>query len=77
MTTGIRLTQRAVTKCAAGLCAEQGPVRQTYEALRSEIVTTLVVNADGYLLAHGRGGFLSNGFFSRIRTVYQIRSRPR
>jgi transposase len=77
MTTGIRLTQSAVTQCAAGLCAQQGPVRKAYEALRSEIATAPVVNTDDTGWRTGGVPSYLMGFFSKTHAVYQIRPRHR
>jgi transposase len=77
MTTGIRLTQSAVTQCAAGLCAREGPVRKVYEALRAGIAAEPVVNTDDTGWRTGGVASYLMGFFSRTHAVYQIRAQHR
>lgn len=75
--TGIRLTQSALTQQAGKLCAAHGPVGTAYRELREEIREAPVVNTDdtGWRTG-GQPSFLM-GFFTPLLAVYQIRKRHR
>lgn len=77
MTTGIRLTQSAVTQCAGVLCREGGRVRGTYQKLRGEIAAAPVVNTDDTGWRTGGVPSYLMGFFTKTLAVYQIRPQHR
>jgi ribosomal protein S27AE len=75
--TGIGITQSALTQRAAKLCREQGPVGKLYRQLREELRESSVVNTDdtGWRTG-GKQSFLM-GFFTPLLAVFQIRERHR
>ncbi len=77
ISTGIGITQSALTQRAAKLCREQGEVGKVYEQLREEIRESSVVNTDdtGWRTG-GKQSFLM-GFFTPLLAVFQIRKRHR
>jgi transposase len=77
MTTGIALTQSAITQRAGALCARQGPVGKAYQSLREEIASSETVNTDdtGWRTG-GQPSFLM-GFFTKLTAVYQVRDQHR
>lgn len=75
--TGIRITQGALTQRAAKLCCEQGPARKAYRQLRAQLCDSSVVNTDdtGWRTG-GKQSFLM-GFFTPRLALFQIRERHR
>ena len=75
--TGISLTQSALTQQAGKLCAGHGPVGTAYRELREEIREAPVVNTDdtGWRTG-GQPSFLM-GFFTPLLAVFQIRKHHR
>jgi len=75
--TGIILTQSALTQQAGKLCAAHGPIGTAYRELREEVREAPVVNTDdtGWRTG-GQPSFLM-GFFTPLLAVYQIRERHR
>jgi hypothetical protein len=75
--TGISLTQGALTQQAGKLCAAHGPVGAAYLQLRGEVREAPVLNTDdtGWRTA-GQPSYLM-GFFTPLLAVYQIRRRHR
>ena len=76
-TTGIRLSQSALTQAASALCAPDGAIHVAYQELRRAIPASPVVNTDdtGWRIG-GAGAFLM-GFFTPVMAFFQIRWRHR
>lgn len=72
-TTGIELSQSALTQAAGALCGEGGVVAAAYRKLREELSQSNVVNTDdtGWRIG-GKLAFLM-GFFTPVLSVFQIR----
>ena len=76
-TTGIRLSQSALTQAAGVLCAPDGAIQSAYQELRQAIPVSPVVNTDdtGWRIG-GAGAFLM-GFFTPLIAFFQIRWQHR
>jgi transposase len=77
MTTGIKLTQSALTQQAGALCAPQGAVQKVYQSLREEMANAAVVNTDDTSWRTGGRPSYLMGFFTKRTAVYQVRDRHR
>jgi hypothetical protein len=75
--TGIGLTQSALTQQAEKLCATHGPVGTAYHELREQIREAPVVNTDDTGWRTGGQPTFLMGFFTPLLAVYQIRERHR
>jgi transposase len=76
-TTGIRITQSAVTQWALSLTAQGTHLHASYEALRTELRESPVVHTDdtGWR-TDGQGSFMM-GFFTRTVMFFQVRFQHR
>lgn len=76
-TTGIVLSQSALTQAAGALCRQGGVIGNAYQALRQEVSKAPVVNTDdtGWRIG-GKLAFLM-GFFTPVLAVFQVRWRHR
>lgn len=75
--TGIRITQGALTQRAAKLCREQGPARKAYRQLCGQLRESAVVNTDDTGWRTGGKQSFMMGFFTPLLAVFQIRERHR
>jgi len=75
--TGISITQGALTQRAAKVCREQGTVGKTYRQLCAEIRESSVVNTDDTGWRTGGKASYLMGFFTKTLAVFQIRKRHR
>ena len=75
--TGIDITQSALTQKAESLCRENAAGAKTYEGLIEQLRQSPRVNTDdtGWRIG-GQPGFLM-GFFTKLLAVYQVRKRHR
>jgi transposase len=77
MSTGIELTQSALTQRAGVLCAPQGAVQKAYQTLRDEIANAAVLNTDDTGWRTGGQPSYLMGFFTKRTAVFQVRDRHR
>lgn len=75
--TGIALSQSALTQAAGALCAQGGAIHRAYSGLREEVRSAPVVNTDdtGWRIG-GTAAYLM-GFFTPLLAVFQVRWRHR
>jgi transposase len=71
MTTGIELTQSALTQRAAALCAPQGAVQKAYLTLRDDIANATVVNTDDTGWRTGGQPSYLMGFFTKRKKCWK------
>lgn len=75
--TGIALSQSALTQAAGVLCEEGGAIHAAYNGLRAEVRTAPVVNTDDTGWRIGGVSAYLMGFFTPVLAVFQIRWRHR
>lgn len=75
--TGIALSQSAITQAAGALCAQGGAMQRAYAGLRQEVRRAPVVNTDDTGWRIGGVAAYLMGFFTPVLAVYQVRWRHR
>lgn len=75
--TGIALSQSALTQAAGALCVQDGAIHTAYIGLREEVRRAPVVNTDDTGWRIGGVAAYLMGFFTPVLAVYQVRWRHR